>query len=118
MTSGFISSCSIKGREGAVFSISHLLYADNTIIFCEAKEDQLLYLNWILFSFEASSGLKINLNKSELIPIGAVENLDALAVELVVGLSTSQPLIWAYPWELPTSLWLFRTVLRKKCTRD
>ena len=82
MTSGFISSCSIKGREGTVFSISHLLYADDTIIFCEAKEDQLLYLNWILLSFEASSGLKINLNKSKLIPIGAVENLDALVVEL------------------------------------
>ena len=82
MTGGFISGCSIKGREGVVFSISHLLYADDTIIFCEAKEDQLLYLNWVLLWFEASSGLKINPNKSELIPTGAMENLDALAAEL------------------------------------
>ena len=44
MTGGFISGCNIKGREGAALSISHLLYADDTIIFCEAKEEQLLYL--------------------------------------------------------------------------
>ena len=45
MTSGFISGCSIKGRERAVFTISHLLYADDTIVLCEAKEDQILYLS-------------------------------------------------------------------------
>ena len=71
-----------KGREGVNFSISHLLYADDTIIFCEAKEDQLLYLSWILLWFEASTGLKINLDKSELIPVGAVNNLDALTAKL------------------------------------
>ena len=82
MDGGFISGCNIKGREGIALSISHLLYADDTIIFCEAKEEQLLYLNWVLLWFEASSGLKINLNKSELIPVGAVENMDTLAAEL------------------------------------
>ena len=82
MTGGFISSCTLRGREGVDFSISHLLYADDTIIFCEAKEDQLLYLSWVLLWFEASSRLKINLDKSELIPVGDVNNLDALAAEL------------------------------------
>ena len=82
MTGGFISGCSVKGREGVVFSISHLLYADDTIIFCEAKEDQLLYLSWVLLWFEASSGLKINIHKNELILVGAMENLDAQAAEL------------------------------------
>ena len=82
MTGGFISSCNIKGREGAALSISHLLYADDTIIFCEVKEEQLLYLSWVLLWFEASSGLKINLNKSELILVRAVENMDVLAAEL------------------------------------
>ena len=82
MIGGFISGCNIKGREGTVFSISHLLYADDTIIFCEAKADQLLYLSWVLLWFEASSRLKINLNKSKLIPVGAMENLDALPIEL------------------------------------
>ena len=82
MTGGFISSCNIKGREGAALSISHLLYADDMVIFCKAK-DELVYLIWVFLWFEASSGLKINLNKSEL----AVQNMDALAVE------TFQPLI-------------------------
>ena len=82
MTGGFISGCTIRGREGTVFSISHLLYADDTIIFCESKEDQLLYPSWALLWFEVSLGLKINLDKSELIPVGAVDNLDALAAEL------------------------------------
>ena len=45
MTGGFISGYSIKGREGVVFSISHLLYVNDTIIFYEAKVDQLLYLS-------------------------------------------------------------------------
>ena len=45
MADGFISGCYIKGREGTALSISHTLYADDTIIFCEAKEEQPLYLS-------------------------------------------------------------------------
>ena len=82
MTGGFISGCNIKGRDRVALTISHLLYADETIIFCEAKEEQLLHLSWILLWFKASSGLKINLNKNELIPVEAVENMDALAAKL------------------------------------
>ena len=80
MTGGFISGCTLRGREGADFNISHLLYVDDTIIFCKAKEDKLLYLSWVVLWFETSLGLKINLDKSELIPIGVVDNLDALVV--------------------------------------
>ena len=114
MTGGFISGCNIKGRDGAALTIPHLLYVDDTIILCEAKKEQLLHLSWILLWFEASSRLKINLNKSELIPVGAVENMDALVAEL----GTFQPLIWANPWEPPTSLWLPGTTSRRKCTRN
>ena len=42
----------------------------------------MLYLSWVLFRFEVSSGLKINLDKSELIPVGAVENVNALVAKL------------------------------------
>ena len=66
----FISRCTFRGREGAAFKISHLLFTDDTIIFCKASEDQILYLNWVLFWFEASSGLKINLDKSEMYKVG------------------------------------------------
>ena len=79
---GYSSSCNFRGSEGNDLSISHLLFADDTIIFCEAKEDQLLHLSWILLWFEASSSLKINLDKSELILVGNVVKLNALDVEL------------------------------------
>ena len=79
---GFISGCNFKNGNENILSIYHLLFADDTIIFCVAKKDQLLYLSWILLWFEASSSLKINLNKSELILMGNVVNLNALAAEL------------------------------------
>ena len=74
--------CTIRGIEGTVFSISHIFYVDNTIIFYEAKDDQILYLNLVLLWFEASSRLKINLDKSELILVGVVDNQDTLVAEL------------------------------------
>nr|CAN69965.1 hypothetical protein VITISV_039410 [Vitis vinifera] len=72
---GFIHGCRIwRGREQAV-NITHLLFADDTIVFCEAKKEALLHLSWILFWFEAASGLKINLDKSMVIPVGEVEGV-------------------------------------------
>ena len=69
-----------RGREGMI--ISHLLYADHTILFCELRRDQMAYLSWLLMWFKAISGLKINLNKSKIIPVGSVENVEVLALEL------------------------------------
>ncbi|RVW14783.1 putative mitochondrial protein [Vitis vinifera] len=40
------------------------------------------HLSWILFWFEAASGLRINLAKSEILPVGEVEEVDEMAVEL------------------------------------
>ena len=39
-------------------------------------------MSWILFWFEAALGLKINLDKSEVIPIGEVEGVNEMAVEI------------------------------------
>ena len=69
------------GRRQAV-NISHLLFADDTVVFCEAKKEHITHLSWILFWFEAASGLRINLAKSEILPIGEVEEVDEMAVEL------------------------------------
>ena len=62
--------------------VSHLIFADDTIIFCETRKEQLSALSWILAWFEASSGLRINLDKSVLIPVGEMEEIEEMAVEL------------------------------------
>lgn len=62
--------------------MSHLLFTDDTLVFCEASQDQMVYLCWLLMWFKAISGLKINLDKSELILVGCVENVKDLIVEL------------------------------------
>ena len=59
--------------------ISHLLFADDTILFCDVSREQLLYIRIVLIFFEVITGLKVNVGKSEIVPVGEVGNLDALA---------------------------------------
>ena len=70
-------------RDGEGLEVSHLLFANDTLVFCEVSHTQLMYLSWLLMWFEVISGLKINLTKSELILVGRPENLEELA--LVIG---------------------------------
>ena len=79
---GCISGCRIWRGRGQVVNISHLLFADDAIVFCEARKDNMTYLSWILCWFEAVSGLRINLAKSEIILVGEVEGILEMAVEL------------------------------------
>ncbi|KAL0417207.1 UNVERIFIED_CONTAM: hypothetical protein Slati_3552600 [Sesamum latifolium] len=44
--------------------ISHLLFADDTLIFCKTSTRAMVHLKHILDVFEQASGLKINLHKS------------------------------------------------------
>ena len=59
--------------------ISHLFFADDTILFCDAFREQLLSIRSALSCFQAFTGLKVNVGKSEIVPIGEVNNLAALA---------------------------------------
>jgi hypothetical protein len=76
---GFISGFSVGNSAGNILTISHLLFADDTLIMCGAELDQLWYLQGVFIWFQAVSGLKINLSKSELVPVGNVPNVTALA---------------------------------------
>ena len=58
--------------------MSHLLYADDTLIFCDADLGQLLILRMVLIWFKTGTSLKINLGKSELVLVGVVHNIELL----------------------------------------
>ena len=88
MEGNFISGVRFSGRDGGDIVISHLLYVDDTILFCEANSEQLMYLRWTLMWFEAFSGLKINLNKSVIIPLGRLDNVEVLATEFGCGVGS------------------------------
>jgi hypothetical protein len=76
---GFIKGFQV-GRDGLPsVCVSHLLYADDTILFCDAHPEQLLYVRMVLTCFEAVTSLKVNMTKSEMVPIGEVHGLSALA---------------------------------------
>ena len=64
---GYISRYMFKGRDNTVKQITHLLFADDTLVFCKDTKEQMTHLCWILAWFEALSGLKINLEKSSLL---------------------------------------------------
>ena len=53
---------------------SHLLFADDTILFCDASRDQLLFIRLALTCFQAFTSLKVNAGKSEIVPVGEVGN--------------------------------------------
>ena len=59
--------------------ISHLLFVDDIILFCDAFRDQLLTIRLALSCFQAFTGLKVNVGKSEIVPVGVVGNIDVLA---------------------------------------
>ena len=88
----FLLGWHVSGGGGEGVEISHLLFIDDTLMFCELSHDQLTYLSWLLMWFEAISRLKVNLDKSELIPIRNVEN----AVDLAREFSSSCALLASY----------------------
>ena len=49
--------------------VSHLQFADDTIFFSSAREEDMMTLKNVLLVFEHISGLKVNLDKSNIYDI-------------------------------------------------
>jgi mannosylglycoprotein endo-beta-mannosidase len=56
-------------REHVPGGVLSLQYADDTILFMENNLEMARNLKWVLSCFEQVSGMKVNYNKSELVPI-------------------------------------------------
>jgi len=77
----------LEGFSVGNVTFSHLLFADDTFIFCNARPAQLRYLISHFLLFKAASGLKVNLTQLALIPVGDVVKAEGLADILGCGVA-------------------------------
>jgi len=88
MISAVVSGGLLEGFKVGEADFSHLLFADDTLIFCSAHSSQLRHLQSLFLLFEAVSGLKVNLAKSNLIPMGNVVQVEGLADIMGCGIAS------------------------------
>jgi hypothetical protein len=98
---GFLEGFSVNNLHSTSLKVSHLLFADDALIFCGANRDQLLYLKGVLLCFEVVSGLHINLGKTEIVPVGLVPEVHDLA-QVLGATITSIPMKYL---GLPLGAW-------------
>ena len=57
--------CGFKAedRRGGGECVSHLLFSNDTILFCDANVEQLLHVRLLPHCFQAMTGLKVNVSK-------------------------------------------------------
>ena len=79
---GLLSGFSVGGATGVPVEVSHLFFADDSLIMCEASLSQIEVLRSVLIWFEAVSGLRVNMSKSALVPVGEIPSLGELAASL------------------------------------
>jgi hypothetical protein len=61
LNKGRISGFSVGSSEQIRVVVSHILFADDTFVFCGASDSQIRHLGALLVCFKAVSGLKVNL---------------------------------------------------------
>ena len=76
---GFIQGFHVGPINSTGIRVSHLLFADDTILFCNASREQILSIRLALTCFQVFTGLKVNVGKSEIVPVGEVRNIQSLA---------------------------------------
>ena len=67
---GLIKGFEAGNSDAGGLSVPHLLFADDTILFCDADITQIVYIQLLLTCFEAVTGLRVNLGKGEMVPVG------------------------------------------------
>ena len=85
MRNGLMSSIRV-GLTGNSLQVTHLLFANDTLVLCDADLGQILFLHLVLLWLEVVSRLKINMGKSELVPVDVVPNI-AVRVDAVPNIA-------------------------------
>ena len=77
---GILDKAKLAGHLKGVVShlipdrgVTHLKYADDTMIMVEGSDSDIVNLKFLLLCFEEMSGLKINFDKSEVVVLGYLE---------------------------------------------
>jgi len=86
VSGGLFFGFSMGNVGGFVFS--HLLFVDDTLIFCSSTPVHLRHLCCLFLCFEVTSSLNINLAKSKLVPVVNIEHVERLARILGCGVSS------------------------------
>ncbi|CAL5415136.1 unnamed protein product [Camellia sinensis] len=86
---GLIRGVSVGSSE---LIITHLQFADDTIIFCEAEWEEVVAVKRILRCFELMSGLKINFHKSKVCGVGVQEDIVQVFANKLNCLSQKLPM--------------------------
>lgn len=90
-TAGLISGLGLFPNN---FKILNLHFADDTLLFLETKPTMIEHLKFLLLGFESLSGLKINFDKSALVPLNISQELaNSLSSQLGCQL-TSLPITY------------------------
>ncbi|XP_059630150.1 uncharacterized protein LOC132273143 [Cornus florida] len=76
---GFLRGFRVSSDVTSQLEISHLMFADDTLVLYDADVSQLRYLKCVLIWFQVVSGLKVNVGKSVLVPVSDVPNIGMLA---------------------------------------
>jgi len=88
VSEGLLAGFSMGTRNVGGIDIFLLLFVDDTLIFYRVDLDNLRHLQCLFLCFEAVSSLKINLAKSELVPVENIDNVDGLSSILGCGVSS------------------------------
>ena len=99
---------------GSEVRIFHLLFADDTVVFCDAIPEQVMHIWKDLSCFEAVTGLRVNLSKSEMVPVGTVVGMQSLADILCCRIGGLPMTYLGMPLGAPyKSLSIWNTILEK-----